>query len=157
MASATRHEGHGFYCEVPTQGLLQHHVPAISANRRKPKKSGLDDILGVQMITACTKPGTLPHRAPTVKIPVGEMARESVYIKHIVADEDGSLNIKPGGEFIDSKAYLDAIQALIFHSSDCPMKATDHKNGGTPPIALYAAVCCWILASHAPAGMVIGD
>ena len=40
------------------------------------------------------------------------MARESIFIKHIVTDEDGSLPIKLGEEFTDSKAYLDAAEAV---------------------------------------------
>ena len=40
------------------------------------------------------------------------MIRESIFIKHIVTDEDGSLKIKAAEEFTDSKAYLDAIQAV---------------------------------------------
>ena len=47
-----------------------------------------------------------------MKTPIGEMTRESIFIKHIVTDEDGSLKIKLVEEFTDSKAYLDAIEAV---------------------------------------------
>ena len=40
------------------------------------------------------------------------MTRESIFIKHTVTDEDGSLKIKLGEEFTDSKAYLDAAEAV---------------------------------------------
>lgn len=40
------------------------------------------------------------------------MIRESIFIGHIVTDEDGSLKIKQIEEFTDSKAYLDYIQAI---------------------------------------------
>ena len=33
-------------------------------------------------------------------------------VKHIVTDENGSLEIKLGEEFTDSKVYLDAIQTV---------------------------------------------
>ena len=39
--------------------------------------------------------------------------RESIYIVHIVADDDGSLKIKKLEEFTDSKAYLDTMQAFV--------------------------------------------
>ena len=37
---------------------------------------------------------------------------ESIYISHIVTDEDGSLKIKQVEEFTDSKAFVEFIQAL---------------------------------------------
>ena len=40
------------------------------------------------------------------------MTRESIFIGHIVTDEDGSLKIKQIEEFTDSKGYLDYIQAV---------------------------------------------
>ena len=40
------------------------------------------------------------------------MTRESIFIKHIVTDEDGSLKIKLVEEFTDSKTYLDALEAV---------------------------------------------
>ena len=40
------------------------------------------------------------------------MSRESIFIAHIVPDEDGSLKIKLFEGFTDSKAYLDSIQAI---------------------------------------------
>ena len=40
------------------------------------------------------------------------MNRESIYIGHIAADEDGSLKIKRVEEFTDSKAHLDFVQAI---------------------------------------------
>jgi hypothetical protein len=41
-----------------------------------------------------------------------EYTRESIFIVHIVTDEDGSLKIKRAEEFTDSKAELDFVQAL---------------------------------------------
>ena len=41
-----------------------------------------------------------------------ELNRESIFIAHIVTDEDGSLKIKQVEDFTDSKAYLDFIQAV---------------------------------------------
>ena len=41
-----------------------------------------------------------------------EMNRESIFIAHIVTDEDGTLKIKQGEEFTDSKGYFDTIQAV---------------------------------------------
>ena len=40
------------------------------------------------------------------------MIRESIFIGHIVTDEDGSLKIKQIEEFTDSKAHLDVMQAI---------------------------------------------
>ena len=48
-----------------------------------------------------------------VKTSIGvERIRESIFIAHIVTDEDGSLKIIRGEDFTDSKAELDFIQAL---------------------------------------------
>ena len=41
------------------------------------------------------------------------MTRESIFIGHIITDEDGSLKIKQIEEFTDSKAHLDAVEAII--------------------------------------------
>jgi hypothetical protein len=41
-----------------------------------------------------------------------EMNRESIFIGHIVTDEDGSLKLKQVEEFTDSKTYLDFTQAI---------------------------------------------
>jgi hypothetical protein len=41
-----------------------------------------------------------------------EMSRESIFIGHIVTDEDGSLKLKQVEEFTDSKTYLDFTQAI---------------------------------------------
>jgi hypothetical protein len=41
-----------------------------------------------------------------------EMNRESIFISHIVSDEDGSLKIKEHEEFTDSKAELDFVQVI---------------------------------------------
>ena len=41
-----------------------------------------------------------------------EISHESIFIKHIVTDEDGGLKIKLGEEFTDSEAYLDAIRTV---------------------------------------------
>jgi len=49
-----------------------------------------------------------------VKTVVGvEAIRESIFIDHIVTDEDGSLKIKHVEEFTDSKAHLDFVQAVV--------------------------------------------
>jgi len=40
------------------------------------------------------------------------MNRESIFIGHIVTDEDGSLKIRRIEEFTDSKAHLDFAQAV---------------------------------------------
>jgi len=40
------------------------------------------------------------------------VVRESIFIGHIVTDEDGSLKIKHTEEFTDSKTYLDVMQAV---------------------------------------------
>jgi len=40
------------------------------------------------------------------------MVRESLFIEHIVTDEDGSLKVILCEEFTDSKAHLDFIQAI---------------------------------------------
>ena len=42
-----------------------------------------------------------------------EMTRESIFIGHIVTDEDGNLKIKQMEEFTDSKAYLGGITQAI--------------------------------------------
>ena len=42
-----------------------------------------------------------------------EMTRESIFIGHIVTDQDGSLKIKQMEEFTDSKAYLGGIAQAI--------------------------------------------
>ena len=41
-----------------------------------------------------------------------EMSRESIFIGHVVTDEDGSLKLKQVEEFTDSKTYLDFTQAI---------------------------------------------
>ena len=41
-----------------------------------------------------------------------ETVRDIVFIAHIITDEDGSLKIKQGEEFTDSKAYLDFFKAV---------------------------------------------
>ena len=41
-----------------------------------------------------------------------QLIRESIFIGHIVTDEDGSLKIKRTEEFTDSKTYLDTTQAI---------------------------------------------
>ena len=40
-----------------------------------------------------------------------DVVRESIYITHIAADEDGSLKIMESEEFTDSQVYLDFSQA----------------------------------------------
>jgi len=40
------------------------------------------------------------------------MIRESIFIAHIVTDEDGNLKIKQIEEFTDSKSLLDFMQAV---------------------------------------------
>ena len=40
------------------------------------------------------------------------IVRESIFIKHTVTDEEGSLKINLGEEFTDSKSYLDCVQAI---------------------------------------------
>ena len=42
-----------------------------------------------------------------------EATRESIFIDHIVTDDDGSLKIKHVEEFIDSKSHLDFVQAVV--------------------------------------------
>ena len=39
--------------------------------------------------------------------------RESIFIDHIVTDEDGSLKINHVEEFTDSKSQVDFIQAIV--------------------------------------------
>ena len=56
--------------------------------------------------------------APQVTNRVGtavgvEVVRESIFIGHIVTDEDGSLKIKQIEEFTDSKAYLGGVVQAI--------------------------------------------
>jgi len=41
-----------------------------------------------------------------------DMIHEAITIAHIGTDEDGSLKIKKIEDFIDSKAYLDDMQAF---------------------------------------------
>lgn len=41
-----------------------------------------------------------------------EMILESIFIGHIVTDEEGNLKIKQIEEFVDSKAFLDFVQAV---------------------------------------------
>jgi len=41
-----------------------------------------------------------------------DMTREAITIAHIVTDQDGSLKIKKIEDFIDSKSYLDGVQAF---------------------------------------------
>jgi len=41
-----------------------------------------------------------------------KLDHESIYIIHIVPDEDGTLKIKQVDEFTDSKAYFDIHQAM---------------------------------------------
>jgi hypothetical protein len=41
-----------------------------------------------------------------------ETNRESIFITHIVTDEDGSLKINKLEEFTDSKAELDFVEAI---------------------------------------------
>jgi hypothetical protein len=41
-----------------------------------------------------------------------ENTRESIFIIHLVTDEDGSLKVKQLEEFTDSKAELDFAQAV---------------------------------------------
>ena len=49
-----------------------------------------------------------------VKTSIGvERVRETIFIGHIVTDEDGSLKFKRVEEFIDSKAELDFTQAVV--------------------------------------------
>ena len=65
-----------------------------------------------QINTVFTQPGTA-QGTNTAKTSDGvEIVRESIYIKHFAADEDGTLKITRDEEFTDSKAYLDAIQAV---------------------------------------------
>jgi hypothetical protein len=42
-----------------------------------------------------------------------EMNHESIYIAHIITDEDGSLKVKQLEEFTDSKAECDFVQAMV--------------------------------------------
>lgn len=54
-----------------------------------------------------------PQVTNSAKTSVGvDMNRETIFISHIVADEDGSLKIKHLEGFTDSKAYLDSTQAI---------------------------------------------
>ena len=41
-----------------------------------------------------------------------ETTRESIFIEHIVTDEDGSLKVKHVEEFTDSKTHLEFMQAV---------------------------------------------
>lgn len=41
------------------------------------------------------------------------MTYEAIIIAHIVTDEDGSLKIKQIEEFVDSKSFLDSMQAFV--------------------------------------------
>jgi len=48
-----------------------------------------------------------------VKTSLGvDMIYEAISIMHIVTDEDGSLKIKKIEEFLDSKTYLEFMQAF---------------------------------------------
>jgi hypothetical protein len=42
-----------------------------------------------------------------------EMNHESIYIAHIITDEDGSLKVKQLEEFTDSKVEYDFVQAMV--------------------------------------------
>jgi len=54
----------------------------------------------------------ITHVTTKVKTSSGvELDRESIYITHIVTDEDGNLKVKMSEEFTDSQAYLDLIEA----------------------------------------------
>ena len=55
-----------------------------------------------------------PQMTNKVKTSIGvERVRETIFIGHIVTDEDGSLKFKRVEEFIDSKAELDFTQAVV--------------------------------------------
>ena len=54
-------------------------------------------------------PQVTNHASTSVGV---EMNRESIFIGHIVIDEDGSLKIKQMEDFTDSKAHLDFKQAI---------------------------------------------
>jgi len=55
----------------------------------------------------------VPQATSTIKTLAGvDMIRESIFIGHIVTDEDGSLKIKQMEDFTDSKAHLDFHQAV---------------------------------------------
>ena len=41
-----------------------------------------------------------------------DIHRESIFIAHIVTDDEGSLKIKQLEDFTDSKLYLEGIQAI---------------------------------------------
>ena len=41
-----------------------------------------------------------------------ETTRESIFIEHIVTDEDGSLKVKHAEEFTDSKTNVEFMQAF---------------------------------------------
>ena len=43
----------------------------------------------------------------------GKITHESILIKHMATDEDGSVRTKLGEEFTDSKAYFDGMQAAV--------------------------------------------
>jgi hypothetical protein len=54
-----------------------------------------------------------PQLTNKVKTSIGvERVRETIFIGHIVTDEDGSLKFKRVEEFPDSKAELDFAQAV---------------------------------------------
>jgi hypothetical protein len=56
---------------------------------------------------------SVPQITNKAKTSIGvEMCRESIFIGHIVTDEDGSLKLRQIEEFTDSKAHLDFTQAI---------------------------------------------
>jgi hypothetical protein len=46
-----------------------------------------------------------------VKLPLGVIEDESIWITHFVTDDDGSLKIKEVEQFTDSKAHFDTVAA----------------------------------------------
>lgn len=65
-------------------------------------------------IRNCSAQHTNLQATTKVKTSSGvELNRESIYITHIVTDEDGNLKVKVSEEFTDSQAYLDLIEAAI--------------------------------------------
>lgn len=53
-----------------------------------------------------------PQVTNDAKTSIGvDIHRESIFIAHIVTDEDGSLKIKKIEDFTDSKAHSDVLQA----------------------------------------------
>lgn len=54
-----------------------------------------------------------PQWTNKAKTSIGvDMTYEAISIAHIVTDEDGNLKIKQFEQFVDSKTYLDAMQAF---------------------------------------------